>query len=653
MKKIVKGNDFTLRIPVKKIVEGEAVPFPLPACKDIVVNLVNAYRRTALPYSISAAEDHVLEVRVESAAFALGAYALEVKGTLLGAAWRSNEYEQLVLVDNNAAADTELDGSDEGEGSVEMDTAIAVMPPTAELGQLIDEAHAAVKTAGEAADTLTATDKAVKEAESLRATAERGRVSAERGRTDAETLRVEAEKKRVEEADKAVAKVEQVVEAAKENVVYIQTTENGVEVNVDKKSVSIPTNILFRIRGFSEFSFIKNTTAKHFLLFWINYDVPSTLNLERYFRGLSIDGVLSLDLSGFNTSHVTNMRALFYDSPFTDFSSISGWDTSNVKDMSYMFYSCGGFLDTSDISRWNMGNVENMFHMFYACSFTSFYSKWDMSNVKDMGGMFGKCYELRSLFLSECDMSNVENMGSMFYECTSLFDTDVSSWDTSNVKNMSYMFYSCTGFFSLQLSGWNTSNVVYVSGMFQKCDNLRVLYVYEWDTSNINNMYGMFSLCSTLPELDLYEWDTGSVISMGYMFQGCASLVTLSIFRKNTSRVRSMERMFYQCRSLTELDLSEWDLSSAEDMSYMFRECPSLKTIRLGEGFGKMKDTVGTVNFKDCFAWTNDSVQTLLTLYDRKANGMGVITIMLHSNTKAVLGEDGIAALTAKGYTIA
>lgn len=32
---------------------------------------------------------------------------------------------------------------------------------------------------------------------------------------------------------------------------------------------------------------------------------------------------------------------------------------------------------------------------------------------------------------------------------------------------------------------------------------------------------------------------------------------------------------------------------------------------------------------------------------------MGVITIKLHAKAKAKLGEDGIAQLTAKGYTIA
>ena len=39
MKKIVKGNDFTLKIPVMKMVDGTAKAFPLPACTDIVVQV--------------------------------------------------------------------------------------------------------------------------------------------------------------------------------------------------------------------------------------------------------------------------------------------------------------------------------------------------------------------------------------------------------------------------------------------------------------------------------------------------------------------------------------------------------------------------------------------------------------------------------------
>ena len=68
-------------------------------------------------------------------------------------------------------------------------------------------------------------------------------------------------------------------------------------------------------------------------------------------------------------------------------------------------------------------------------------------------------------------------------------------------------------------------------------------------------------------------------------------------------------------------------------------------------GFGKMKNEV-SIDFSDLEHWTI-GVISLIELYDRKANGMGAITINLHANTKAILGENGIAKLTAKGYIIA
>lgn len=129
MKKIVRGNDFMLRVPVRRIVNGEKERFTLPACEEIEVNLVNAYRRRKMPHTIGVEDDSLLEVSVHSSEMALGAYALEVKGKLFGCSWRSNEYEQIMLVDNNASGDTEFGETDEGEDSVEMDTALVVLAP--------------------------------------------------------------------------------------------------------------------------------------------------------------------------------------------------------------------------------------------------------------------------------------------------------------------------------------------------------------------------------------------------------------------------------------------------------------------------------------------------------------------------------------------
>lgn len=144
MKKIVRGNDFTLRIPVRKIVGGQMEKFPLPACEEVEVNLVNAFRRRTLAYSICVDDDSLIEATVRSSEMALGSYALEVRGKLFGCSWRSNEYEQIMLVDNNAKGDTEFGEVIEGEDSVEMDTAIVVLPPTAELGKLIESAGEAI-----------------------------------------------------------------------------------------------------------------------------------------------------------------------------------------------------------------------------------------------------------------------------------------------------------------------------------------------------------------------------------------------------------------------------------------------------------------------------------------------------------------------------
>lgn len=202
MKKIVRGNDFTLRIPVCKIVNGEQVAFPLPACTDIVVNIVNQYRRFALSYTIDTAEDNIINARVEGDAVSVGTYALEVRGKIFGNDWRSNEYEQFAIVDNNASGDTAFNGElIEGEDSVEMNTALVILPPTAELTQLINDTNTALETAKQTDATLKTNESKRTEAEQQRASAEVSRVSAESRRSESEKARHAAEVERMSNED--------------------------------------------------------------------------------------------------------------------------------------------------------------------------------------------------------------------------------------------------------------------------------------------------------------------------------------------------------------------------------------------------------------------------------------------------------------------
>lgn len=225
MKKIVRGNDFTLRIPVKKIVNGEQVSFPLSDCTDIAVHVVSKYKRTALPYTIDKESDDVLLADVDGTALSLGTYALEVTGKLEDANWRSYEYEQFAIVDNNASSntvfedntadgDTNIEGDNGGETTKScmdvkiegfaVDTALVVLPPVssrATIIELIANADAAIAAVRETEATVKASEEVRVENESLRQSTEDQRAESEATRQKAEEQRTESEMERVANED--------------------------------------------------------------------------------------------------------------------------------------------------------------------------------------------------------------------------------------------------------------------------------------------------------------------------------------------------------------------------------------------------------------------------------------------------------------------
>ena len=227
MKKIVRGNDFTLRIPVKKIVNGEQVSFPLTDCTDIAVHVVSKYKRTALPYTIDKESNDVLLADVDGTTLSLGTYALEVTGVSEGANWRSYEYEQFAIVDNNASSDTVFEdntaetniedgnGDNANKGCMDVkiegfavDTALVVLPPVsarATIIELIANADAAIAAVRETEAAVKASEDVRVENELLRQSTEEQRANDETARQAAEEQRAESENERIanEEARKA------------------------------------------------------------------------------------------------------------------------------------------------------------------------------------------------------------------------------------------------------------------------------------------------------------------------------------------------------------------------------------------------------------------------------------------------------------------
>jgi surface protein len=194
-------------------------------------------------------------------------------------------------------------------------------------------------------------------------------------------------------------------------------------------------------------------------------------------------------------------------------------------------------------------------------------------------------------------------------------------------QNGNKYFDGLSNLSSIDVSKLNISNIKDLSFYFRGCSSLYNLNIEYWDTKEVKNFAGMFTGCRSLMELRLYFWDTRNVSAMSTMFAGCTNLKTLN--------------------------LSGWNTQSVNIMSNMFSGCSAITSLYLSENFGRMGGNVSTLDLSALIKWADNSVQTLLKLYDRKANGMGVITIKLSAATKSALGTNGIQTLTAKGYTIA
>lgn len=265
MKKIVRGNDFTLRIPVKKIVNGEQVSFPLTDCTDIAVHVVSQYKRTALPYTIDKESNDVLLADVDGTALSLGTYALEVTGKLEDANWRSYEYEQFAIVDNNASSDTIFEGgTTEGDTNIEdgngdnankgcmdvkiegfaVDTALVVLPPVssrATIIELIAHADAAIAAVRETEAAVKASEDVRVENESLRQSTEEQRAEAETARQTAEERRAESESERVANEDARKANEEARVAAEEQRATTFTELSEAVSTAVGKADEAVKT----------------------------------------------------------------------------------------------------------------------------------------------------------------------------------------------------------------------------------------------------------------------------------------------------------------------------------------------------------------------------------------------------------------------------
>ena len=317
------------------------------------------------------------------------------------------------------------------------------------------------------------------------------------------------------------------------------------------------------------------------------------------FSGISPynDEIMSLaDLRGINFSKTKNMSYMFSSGKSGCIEKINfdEFDTSNVEDMSSMFeYYCPNVdINTLNfdvnISNFNTSKVTNMKRMFYGSPFKNIdLSKWDTKNVINMSSMFSSIRGLTSINISNFNTGNVTDMSSMFSENHSLISLDVTSFNTSNVTDMSYMFAGDESLTNLNVSSFDTSNVTNMSSMFYGNKSIVNLDLSSFNTSRVTNMVGMFADAKSLASLDLSNFDTGNVTNMSGMFRGTEKLTSLNLSSFDTRKVINMNLMFSKSMVDPEngiLDISSFDTRSLKEANFMFGNS-MIKTIYASPSF--------------------------------------------------------------------
>ena len=176
-----------------------------------------------------------------------------------------------------------------------------------------------------------------------------------------------------------------------------------------------------------------------------SFDTSNLIDIQKMFCGChNLKEIKGINL--LNPNKATDINALFMDCYSIDYLDLSNFDTSNVTNMRALFSGCQKIKEIKGINRFNTKQVINMKSMFSQCYELEFLDllNFDTSNVTDMSFMFNECYKLSNIKgIEKFNTKNVINMKSMFNNCSKLEKLDLSSFDTSNVNDMSFMFLKC------------------------------------------------------------------------------------------------------------------------------------------------------------------------------------------------------------------
>ncbi|MDF7639199.1 BspA family leucine-rich repeat surface protein [Lactobacillus sp. ESL0791] len=352
-----------------------------------------------------------------------------------------------------------------------------------------------------------------------------------------------------------------------------------------------------------------------------NVDIGATAGAGLSYLFSGDTSLTELNLSNFDTSHVTNMEGMFdYDIKLQKLNLLGKFSTNNVTNMSNMFaYNCS--LTDLNLTNFKTDSVSDMNAMFKGNSklqTLNLGSAFKTGGVKDMSYMFANNNALTTITTSagnnklDFNTGIVKDMSYMFFNDSSLSSLDLgANFNTSYVgqgsdkdtpvgspyhtgNGMASMFYGMAKLKTLNLgSQFDTRHVKNMSNMFSGDSALQSLSntpdgKLDFDTSGIDNTVDDGTGIPADPSTGAPA--TPGVTGLYGMFTGDAALTSLKLGPNFQSHdIKNMGAMFNGDKGLKELTFDpnfkgvavSGSSDAPNDMSTMFKGLSSLKSLDL------------------------------------------------------------------------
>jgi surface protein len=344
---------------------------------------------------------------------------------------------------------------------------------------------------------------------------------------------------------------------------------------------------------------------------------------------LDNDKEFNQDISGWDTSNVTNFNATFAQTANFN-QNISFWDVSSVEDFTYMFAEAQKF--NQDLSRWCVESAisfegfsvnavsfeESNLPQWGRCPL-SYDEDKDDDGVPDTEdqcpdtrkgvavdssgceinplyldengitvkadltyAVIGETYELNGLNYKVVDRSILDEMiannedvsqvvtsyindMSGLFKGKTYFNDDISSWDTSNVESFEWMFNGAK-VFNQDIGKWDTSNVTSLAATFYQAERFNQ-NINNWDVSNVTNIWRLFADAYKFNQ-PLNNWNISNVTEMISVFRNARDF-NQDINSWDTSNVTDMSNLFQYALSFN-YSLNNWNTSKVTTMYQMF-----------------------------------------------------------------------------------